>query len=88
MAASLGHTNRWKILRELSAGEPLMVKEIAERIRISADLTSRHMAVLRRAGLVVCGRGNLYAIPKPYLPVPGQRLIDYGHCLLRFDETE
>jgi len=88
VAAALGEVNRWRILSELSAGEPLMVKELAERVGISADLASRHMAAMREAGLVEVGHARLYSIPKQYLPVPGQRLIDYGHCLLRLDATK
>jgi hypothetical protein len=41
--------------------------------------------VLRKAGLVAQGRGRLYQIPKPYLPAPGERIVDFGHCLLRLD---
>lgn len=28
---------------------------------------------------------RLYTIPKKYLPVPGQPVVDFGHCLLRLD---
>jgi hypothetical protein len=43
---------------------------------------------LRDAGLVAQGRGQLYQIPKQYLPNPGQPVVDYGHCLLRLDAGE
>lgn len=76
---------RWQILSELSAGEPLMIREIAQKIGQSADLTSKHLAVLRKCGLVVQSRRYLYLIPKQYLPAPGQRVADFGHCLLRLD---
>ena len=76
---------RWEILKHLSAGEPLPVMEIAQLIGRSTALTSKHLAVLRRAGLVVTGRGHLYTIPKGYQPVPGQPVVDYGHCLLRLN---
>jgi len=72
----------------MSVGEPLMVTEIAERVGISPNLTSRHLAGMRKAALVVCGRNRLYQIPKQYLPVPGQRVVDFGHCLLRLDATQ
>lgn len=35
--------------------------------------------------MVVSGQARLYRIPKQYLPTPGQRLVDYGLCLLRLD---
>ena len=65
-----------------------MVIEIAERLRRSADLVSKHLAVLRQAGVVEIGRGRLYQIPPHYLPTPGERLVDFGHCLLRFEAAE
>jgi DNA-binding transcriptional ArsR family regulator len=86
LLAALGAPVRWKILRELAAGEPLMVIEIAERIRESASLTSKHLAVLRKARAVETGRAGLYKIPTPYLKDPAQRLVDYGHCVLRLAE--
>jgi predicted transcriptional regulator len=82
---AIGTPVRWQILSELSASEPLMVSEIAQRIGPSADLTSKHIAVLRKCGLVVQSRGRFYQIQKHYLPVPGQRVADFGHCLLRLD---
>jgi DNA-binding transcriptional ArsR family regulator len=88
VVSGLGDISRWRILSELSAGEPLMVIELAERIGRSSDATSKHLAVLRKAGLVVSGRGQLYQIPKQYLPTPGQRIIDYGCCLLRLDSAK
>ena len=84
----IGEPLRWRILAELSAGEPLMVMEIAERLRRSADLISKHLAVLRQSGVVEIGRGRLYQIPPHYLPTPGERVLDFGHCLLRFDPPE
>lgn len=84
----IGDPLRWRILAELSAGEPLMVIELAERLRRSADLISKHLAVLREAGVVEIGRGRLYQIPPHYLPTPGERVLDFGHCLLRFDPPE
>lgn len=87
LLAAIGDPVRWRILSELSAGEPLMVVEIAERIGRDAGLVSKHLAVLRKAGLVVSGRARLYQIPLQFLPSPGQRVVDYGHCLLRLDTT-
>ena len=84
----LGTLTRWQILSELSVGEPLAVMEIAERIGSTPNLITQHMAGMRQAGLVVKGRNRLYQIPKQYLPVPGQRIVDFGHCLLRLDETK
>lgn len=85
VVSGLSDVNRWRILGELSLGQPLMVVEIAEKIGRSPDSTSKHLAVLRKTGLVVQNRAQLYSIPKRYLPEPAKRLVDYGHCLLRLD---
>ena len=83
LAKALGHDARWRILKELSLGEPRMVIELAKVAGCSPDMTSKHLAVLRKAGAVVQGRGRLYQIPKHHLPSPGESIVDYGHCLLR-----
>ena len=85
LAAALGHTARWKILKELSGGEPRMVRELAKVAGCSPDMTSKHLAKLRQAGAVVQGRGRLYQIPPQHLVAPGEHIVDFGHCLLRLD---
>jgi DNA-binding transcriptional ArsR family regulator len=85
LVSALGHTTRWKMLKELSAGEPRTIDEMAKVAGCNYDNASKHLAMLRRAGLVVQGRGRLYQVPKQYLPTPGQPIVDFGHCLLRLD---
>lgn len=85
LAAALGHPARLKILKELSGGEPRMVRELAQVARCSPDMASKHLAILRKAGAVVQGRGRLYQIPAHYLTTPGERVVDFGHCRLRLD---
>ena len=84
LLAAVGNPTRWAILAELSAGEPLMVIELGDRLGCTPTLVSKHLAVLRKSGAVIIGRGKLYQIPAAYLKDPAQRLVDYGHCLLRF----
>ena len=74
---------RWGILGELSAGEPLMVVEIAERLKCSPTLISKHMAVLRKAGMVASNRAGQYCIPPHFVMSTAERHVDFGHCLLR-----
>src|ERR1035437_4939307 len=85
LASASGHAACWKILKELSLGEPRMVRELAKVIGCSPDMTSKHLAVLRKAGAVVQGRGRLYQISPQHLTAPGERVVDFGHCLLRLD---
>ena len=88
LVTAIGDPTRWAILAELSAGEPLMVKELAQRLHRSPSLVSKHLAVLRRAGAVVSGRGRLYQIPAHFLAAADKRHIDFGHCLLRLPRPE
>ena len=85
LAAALGHPVRWKILKELSIGEPRMLRELAKVAGCSPDMTSKHPPVLRKAGAVVQGRGRLYQILPQRLTAPGECVVDFGHCLLRLD---
>jgi len=85
MVIALGHKRRWKILKELSAGEPRTISELATVAGCGYDNAAQHLKLMRDAGLVVVGRGHLYQIPKQYLPTPGQPVVDFGHCLLRLD---
>jgi DNA-binding transcriptional ArsR family regulator len=88
LAKALGSPVRWKMLKELSGGEPRAIGELASAAGCNYDNAGRHLIVLRKAGLVVQGRGRLYEIPKQYLPATGQPHVDYGHCLLRMDAAE
>ncbi len=83
LARVLGNPMRWRILLELAKGEALPVKELARRISCSPDLTSKHLAILRRVGFVMTGYGHLYQLVPALRPEPGGRVLDLGHCLLR-----
>lgn len=83
LLAAISQPIRWKMLRELSLGEPREIAEMAAVGGCSYDMARKHLAVLTEAGLVERGRGRLYAIPPRFLPAPGERVVDYGHCLLR-----
>jgi len=82
VAMVLGDKTRWKILAELSGGEPRMVSELAKMLGRSSSVVSRHMGALGYAGMAVCER-RLWLVPARFV-VPGKRQLDFGHCLLRF----
>jgi DNA-binding transcriptional ArsR family regulator len=79
----LGDPARWAILEALGPGEPLMVRELAVAAGHSPSSTSKHLSVLRAAGLVVIGRAGLYQIPARFRPTDGERRLDFGRCVLR-----
>lgn len=85
LAAVLGKPARWLILQELVKGEPLPVTILAQRIGQTPDATSKHLAVMRRAGVVLTGYGRLYALTPPFRPAPGTRTIPLGPCTLNFE---
>ena len=62
----IGHKRRWKILKELSAGEPRTISEIATAAGCGYDNAAQHLKLMRDAGLIEQKFGRLYNIPKQY----------------------
>jgi predicted transcriptional regulator len=82
---ALSHSTRWKMLKELTAGNPRTIGELAAVGGCKYDSARKHLLVLKAAGLAVQAHGQLYSIPKHYLPTPGKPIVDFGHCVLRLD---
>jgi DNA-binding transcriptional ArsR family regulator len=76
---------RWRILRELAKGEALPVKELALRAGCPAASASKHMLVLKKAGVVTVGYGRLYKLSPHLQPEPGCLRLDLGHCIIKLD---
>ena len=76
---------RWRILRELAKGEPLPVNELSRRVRCPAASVSKHMAILKLAGVVKVGYGRLYKLSPGVQAQPGAQRLDLGHCILKLD---
>ncbi|MCK5785146.1 MAG: winged helix-turn-helix transcriptional regulator [Candidatus Sabulitectum sp.] len=53
LAKAMGHTLRIKILHELAMGS-CIVSELMDRLAVEATLLSKHLAVLREAGIIEC----------------------------------
>lgn len=85
LITALSHSTRWKMLKELTCGEARTIDEMAQVTGCSYDNAAKHLAQLLRSGLVVRDRGRVYKMNKAYLPMPGQPVVDCGHCLIRFD---
>ena len=86
LVQTLGAPVRCAILGALSDGEPRMVNEIAKIIGQKPGLVSKHLAVLRGAGLVMVNR-RLYCVPQAYIAAADKRHLDFGHCLLRLPDA-
>lgn len=76
---------RWRILRELAKGEALPVNELARRVNCRAATVSKHMALLKVAGVVKVGYGRCYKLSSGVSVEPGGRRLDLGHCILKLD---
>jgi DNA-binding transcriptional ArsR family regulator len=78
-------TTRWNILHELADGSSLMVSELAERTGWTADVISKQLAILRKAGVVINPRGRLFEVAPQFLADKTNRLLDFGWCVLRMN---
>ena len=45
----------------------------------------KHLASLRKLGVVVVGYGRLYSLAPAYRPAPGATTIDLGHGAVKLD---
>lgn len=85
LLTAISHSGRWRMLRALCTGEGMTVTQLAGDLGISVDMSSKHLKMLKDAGLVERKRNRLYILTAAYQPVPGEPLLDYGHCVLRLD---
>jgi len=81
------------LLRILADGTSLSVADLAGQLGRTAELTSKHLKVMRDARLIVGvdspdgdGRKQFYQIPAPFRTrdAAGKRMLDFGAMLLRF----
>jgi DNA-binding transcriptional ArsR family regulator len=76
---------RCAMLLELATGEPRMVIELARKTGCKPVIASKHLGVLRRAGLIVLTRRN-YQLPRHFIVNAELGHLDFGHCLLRLTQ--
>jgi len=86
--AALGSPWRLAMVRWLADGRTMTASEFAEKFGRDFDGMSKHLRVLRAAGMVASkrreedARCECFYIPAAFRPEPG--VVDYGFCLLRF----
>ena len=73
---------RCAMLLELATGEPRMVNELARTAGCKPVIASKHLGVMRRAGVIVLTRRN-YQLPRHFIVNAELGHLDFGHCLLR-----
>jgi DNA-binding transcriptional ArsR family regulator len=87
---ALGELNRLRIMR-LLLQQQLGVNQISERLRMSQYNASKHLRILKEAGLVEMekeGQQRLYAVV-PRLKkqlAANQNVLELGCCTFRFDK--
>ncbi|MCG6536867.1 MAG: winged helix-turn-helix domain-containing protein [Syntrophales bacterium LBB04] len=79
----IGSYNKWLILNELMK-EGQAASDIARLLNTGVSGASKQKATLVDAGLVVQGKGRVYHLAPAYRPPAGQRVLDFGHVVLRF----
>jgi len=86
---ALGEDNRVRII-ELLMEAPLGVCEIARRLGSTYYNVSKHLRILREAGLLELekhGREHLYAVPESIRRSRAHaRVLELGCCSFRFDQ--
>jgi DNA-binding transcriptional ArsR family regulator len=87
---ALGESTRARIIGMLLKA-PLDVGEISKRVGMSQYNTSKHLRILREAGLLEVdkqGRRRLYALPDTIRRQVARRsVLDLGCCSFRFEQA-
>ena len=86
---ALGEETRLRILRLLFE-KPMGVCEIAEKLGVTQYNVSKHLRIMREAGLLEVqksGKQRMYSVI-PALKVPAQNtgILDLGCCTFRLDQ--
>ena len=85
---ALADRSRLRIVRTL-LDQALTVNDLSERLGISQYNVSKHLRILREAGLVVATKmanRREYAIPSKHRVQSEKAVLDLGCLLFRFDE--
>jgi DNA-binding transcriptional ArsR family regulator len=87
LVTALVNLTRWKIIAELATGDSLMVKDLAVRVDETEASVSKHLEVLRNAGITKFGYRRLHQIVDAYRIAPdAPREIDFGHLVARLPD--
>jgi DNA-binding transcriptional ArsR family regulator len=88
---ALGDKTRWRIVGELLSS-PITVSELATRLKVSQYNTSKHLRVLREAGIVEAvkqGKNVQCRIASALRSraATKKNQLDLGCCVFRFKKT-
>lgn len=85
--AALGNPLRWRIYQMLADGRAMSASEVAAVVKRDFDGVSKHLRLMRAAGVLASKRGEdrrveLYHIPESIRRADG--VADLGFCAIRF----
>jgi len=86
---ALADPTRWHIVQELLSG-PHTVSDLAKRLKVSPSNTSKHLRILREAGIVESARRgkNIHCRISPAFRrsmARNKNQLDLGCCTFRFE---
>lgn len=89
MLKALADETRWRIVRELLAA-PLTVGELVERLEVNQYNVSKHLRILREAGIVDTERDGKHVqchVADSFRRqlTRNAKVLDLGCCTFRFD---
>ena len=84
IAQALSSPVRWAILATLVENEVLPASQLAKNVGVTPSALTKHLANLRRHGLIEHWHRKLYRIPKRFR-IPGENALDFGSALIRLD---
>lgn len=89
--SALGNELRWEMVKLLASGSALHAAAVARHFHRDFDGISKHLRILRSAGVLRSRRSDdrrveQYFLPNDYRQIPGQ--IDLGFCLLRVPSAQ
>lgn len=84
--AALGNPLRWEMVKMLSSGRAMSATEVAAALHRDFDGVSKHLRVLREAGVLRSRAGEDKRLALFFIPEASRRLdgvLDYGSCVIR-----
>lgn len=82
----MGNPLRWQLVKLMVTGRPISASAAAEAVQREFDGVSKHLRVLRKAGVITSSAGTdrryeMYHIPDHVRRADG--VLDYGFCVIR-----
>lgn len=83
LLTAVSNIKRWRILSVMLSGELIPIIDLSKRIGEKPSATSKHVAVLVRAGIAQEGAGGLYRLADRFMASIESGELDFGHFVLR-----